>query len=167
MKANLILPCSAARQITSSTDIASWDAFTVHRSSLGLTTWCHDVVCCSGVTEYNRAGTLQWYVSCKNVAIFYFTLDSHGIDVGETPNDITLVLTMKLLSPRVIQPCNTARLDCTLDSGKSFSKKVWIKLLDQTEMGYNDVRCELERVFPQTSTELGMWLTVLTHGIYQ
>jgi hypothetical protein len=40
----------------------------------------------------------------------YFILqffDSHGIDddVGETPNDITLALTMKLLSPHVIQPC--------------------------------------------------------------
>jgi hypothetical protein len=36
-------------------------------------------------------------------------LDSRGIDVGETPNDITLVLTMKLLSP----PCDT-----TVQSGK-------------------------------------------------
>jgi hypothetical protein len=34
----VILPRSAARQITA---IASWDAFAVHRSSLGLTTWCH------------------------------------------------------------------------------------------------------------------------------
>jgi hypothetical protein len=40
-------------------------------------------------------------------------LDSHGIDVGETPNDIILVLTMKLLSPHVIQPCNPEKY-CTL-----------------------------------------------------
>jgi hypothetical protein len=73
---------------------------------------------------------------------------------------------------------NTACLDCTLDIGKNLQKKVWIKLLDRTEMGYNDIqtvnywvnqgfgviilqllhlRCEFERVFPQTSTELGMW----------
>jgi hypothetical protein len=40
--------------------------------------WRRDVVCCSGVTEYNRAGTLKWSTSgnasCKNVAIFYFTI---------------------------------------------------------------------------------------------
>jgi hypothetical protein len=35
---------------------------------------------------------------------------------------------------------NTARLDCTLDNGKKLSKKVQIKLLDRTEMGYNDVQ---------------------------
>jgi hypothetical protein len=57
-------------------------------------------------------------------------LDSRSIDVGETPNDITLVLTMKLLSPRVIQSAlhairkNTARLDCTLDNGRNLSKNV-------------------------------------------
>jgi hypothetical protein len=113
MKANPILPCSAARQITSSTDIASWDAFTAHRSFLDLTTWRHDVVCCSGVTEYNSAVTLQWSTSGMFLAkmLRYFILqflDSHGI-----PNDITLVLTMKLLSPRVIQPCNPEKY-CTL-----------------------------------------------------
>jgi hypothetical protein len=46
----------------------------------------------------------------------YFILkcfDSRGIDVGETPNDITLVLAIKLLSPRVIQPCNPEKY-CTL-----------------------------------------------------
>jgi hypothetical protein len=66
------------------------------------------------------------YVSCKNVAILYFTIFG-------TPNDITLVLAMKLLLPRVIQSAiqkNTARLDSTLDNGKKFSRKVRIKLLE-------------------------------------
>jgi hypothetical protein len=37
IKTNLILPCSAACQITSSNDIASLDAFAAHHCSLGLT----------------------------------------------------------------------------------------------------------------------------------
>jgi hypothetical protein len=70
------------------------------------------------VNEYNRAGTLQWSTSGMFLAkmLQYFILqffDSRGIDVGETPNDITLVLTMKLLSPRVIQQCNPEKY-CTL-----------------------------------------------------
>jgi hypothetical protein len=127
MKANLILLRSAARQITSLTDVASWDAFAAHRTHF----FGFDVVCCSGVTEYkNRAGTLQF-------------LDSRGIDVGETPNYITLVLTMKLLSPRVIQLCNPKKY-CTLGFAhpwqwQKFVKNVRIKL-DRTEMGYNDVQ---------------------------
>jgi hypothetical protein len=45
---------------------------------------------------------LQWSTSgmflakCRNILFLQF-LDSRGIDVGETTNDITLVLTMKLL----------------------------------------------------------------------
>jgi hypothetical protein len=143
MKANLILPRSAACQITSWTDVASWDAFTAHRSSLGLTTWCHDAVCCSGFTEYNGAGTLQWSTSgtsCKNVAIFILQfLDSRGIDVGETPNDITL---HGFNNETTFAPCDT-----TVQSGKIlhawnkfFFKNANKGTIDQNEMGYNDVQ---------------------------
>jgi hypothetical protein len=39
---------------------------------------------------------------CCDTLFYNFWIPS-GIDVGETPNDITLVLTMKLLSLRVIR----------------------------------------------------------------
>jgi hypothetical protein len=69
-------------------------------------------------------------------------LDSRGIDVGETPNDITLVLTMKLLSPRVRQPCYPEKKlhawIAPLTTAKIGQRKC--EYMNRTEMGYNDVQ---------------------------
>jgi hypothetical protein len=96
-------------------------------------TWRHDVVCCSGVTEYNRAGTLQWSMSGMFLAkmLQYFILLFFGFlryrCRGNPKWQWHWFWQWNYFRPvwynRAIRK-NTACLDCTLDNSKNLSNKV-------------------------------------------
>jgi hypothetical protein len=145
-----------------------------------LSVWRRDVICCSGLTEYNRAGTLQWSTSGMFLAKILQFLDSRSNDVGEPQ------MTSHWFNNETI----FALCDTTVQSGKilhawiapwqwqkNFKKSVnklirpnwneiqWCpnsKLLSELGLWCDyfallRLRCEFESVFPQILTELGMW----------